>query len=72
MARPNIVVEWLALLLVMFGWFWVQISSWRPAVLAKVFCKFLCPSGQMLGHYLKLGHDLFLIYPFQFIIHPII
>jgi hypothetical protein len=35
----------------------------------RVFMVFLSPSRQMLGQYLKLGHDRFLPHPFQFIVH---
>jgi hypothetical protein len=35
----------------------------------RLFMVFFSPSRQILGLYLKLGHDHFLIHPFQFIIH---
>jgi hypothetical protein len=44
--------------------------------LPRVFVVFLCPSRQMLGQYLKLGHDRFFTVSFQciirYIIHPIL
>jgi hypothetical protein len=36
---PNIAVEWYSYFI--FGRFWVQISAWRPAILAEVFMVFL-------------------------------
>jgi hypothetical protein len=36
---------------------------------SEVFVGFLKPSRKMLGQYLKVDHDCFLPYPFEFIIH---
>jgi hypothetical protein len=71
MAKPLFIIEWLAVLMV-FGISQVLISAWRPAVLIEVSHSFHHSFRQMLEYYLKLGHDLFLLYPFQFIIHRII
>jgi hypothetical protein len=30
-----------------------------------MFVAFLCPSRKISGYYLKIGHDRFLLYPFQ-------
>jgi hypothetical protein len=35
----------------------------------RFFVYFLSPSKLMLGYYLKVGHDRFLLHPFQLIIH---
>jgi hypothetical protein len=41
-------------------------SAWRPGVFFVVFPS---PSGKIPVEYFKLGHDLFIPHPSQFIIH---
>jgi hypothetical protein len=63
----NIVAKWLALLLP------IQEVLGSNLILEtdypEVFVIFFSPFRQMAGQYLKLRHDYFLPYPFQFIIH---
>jgi hypothetical protein len=65
LASWNVVVEWLTLLLNIRG-SRVQISALRPAILIEICC--VLP-GECRDSILNLGHDRFLPYPLQFIIH---
>lgn len=48
-----------------------QFKSWPGHRLFwQVFVVSPSPSIQMLGKYLKVGHEIFLPHPFEFIIHP--
>jgi hypothetical protein len=59
---PNVAVKWLASLLCF--------RKVPPSNLSlRIFEVFRILAGQMKEYYLKLGHDSFLLYPFQFIIH---
>jgi hypothetical protein len=51
-----------------FDRFRVRVSARLPDILR--FSCFFCPSRQIAGQYLKLGHGSFLPYTFQFIIIP--
>jgi hypothetical protein len=56
-------------LLLCVGVFQVEISAQRPAALTSDSCLLLSSCRHSSGQYLKLGHDRFLPYPFQFLIY---
>jgi hypothetical protein len=49
----------------------IQISAQRQAILTEFLVLFLSTSTKIPGYNLELGHDRFLLYPFEFIYHPI-
>lgn len=57
-----------------FGRSQVQILTWRLAILTVDFVVFLSSSEQILGYFLKLGHDHFLdiLFNSSFPCHPFI
>jgi hypothetical protein len=65
-SRAPVAAEWISTLSFVFRRPWVQISARK---LTEVFRLFVCPFIKMCESYLKLGYDLLLSYPFQFIIY---
>lgn len=65
--KQKVKVKWLVLLIYIFSMSLVQIVAWTLIILTEPFI--FSPSRQILGQCLKLDHDCFLLYPFQFIIH---
>jgi hypothetical protein len=55
----------------LFGRCQFRISASQRLSWLGFFCGFLSLLEQMKGQYVKLGHDRFILHPFQFIIHSL-
>jgi hypothetical protein len=64
-----VVVEWVALLLNFHVILGSNLGTETETDILRMFMVFLTPFRQILGQYLKLGHNGFLPHPLPFIIH---
>lgn len=62
--------DWQACL--MFGMFWIQTSIRKQTIPTDDFIVLLSPSGEILGQFVRFGHDNFVSHLFEFNCLPII